>query len=192
MICAVAVLPVPPLAELTVTELVSVPVAAPLASTFTVTVQLAPPASDAPLRLTLPLPAVAVAVPPQVLFSPLGVATTSPVGSVSMKLTPVSVTPDGLGLLSEKLSVVVLPTAIFAAPNDLLMLGGWAETVKVFVSSTLPGPPHELFLQVFTVQVPVTAKLPVSVSVSVCVVLLPTPVSCVVLTTVLSGRNQTM
>src|SRR5215831_4086785 len=42
-------------------------------------------ASDAPVRLIEPDPAAAVAVPPQLLVKPLGVATTKPAGSVSLK-----------------------------------------------------------------------------------------------------------
>jgi hypothetical protein len=84
---AVAVFPVPTLAADTVTELFLSPVVVPL--TFTVTEQDAFAARGAPLRLTEPDPAVAVAVPPHVLERPLGVATTNPAGSVSVKVTPV-------------------------------------------------------------------------------------------------------
>ena len=58
--------------------------------TFTETVQLALEASVPPVRLTLPDPATAVAVPPHVLFNALGVATTRPAGRLSVKAIPVS------------------------------------------------------------------------------------------------------
>lgn len=70
-------------------ELSLFPVVAPY--TFKVMVQNAPAARLAPLRLTKELPAVAVAVPPQVMERPLGVATIRPEGSVSLKATPVRV-----------------------------------------------------------------------------------------------------
>src|SRR6476661_4650643 len=47
-------------------------------------------ASDPPVRLIEPDPAAAVAVPPQLLVRPFGVATTKPAGSVSLKAIPVS------------------------------------------------------------------------------------------------------
>lgn len=83
------VLPVPPLVELTVTLLFFIPAVLPC--TFTETVQLAPGARVAPERLTVELPAAAVAVPPQVLLRPEGVATTRPSGRLSLNATPFSV-----------------------------------------------------------------------------------------------------
>src|SRR5438034_5988294 len=86
---AEAVLPVPPLVALALpVVLFLVPEVVPVM--FTATVQLVltvivPPVSD-----TLPDPATAVAVPPQVFDSPLGVATTRPAGRLSVKATPVS------------------------------------------------------------------------------------------------------
>jgi hypothetical protein len=85
------VFPVPPLVELTVTLLVNV--LAVFAVTCTVTAQVfaggelaesVPPVND-----MLDEPEPAVVAPLQVLASPLGVATTSPAGSVSVKPTPV-------------------------------------------------------------------------------------------------------
>ena len=47
-------------------------------------------AASVPLeRVTEPEPAAAVTVPLQVVLRPLGVATTRPAGSASLKLTPV-------------------------------------------------------------------------------------------------------
>ncbi len=85
---ALDVLPVPPSVEVTVTELFFTPAVVPC--TFTETVQLALAASVPAERLILPEPATAVAVPPQVLFRPDGVATTRPAGRLSVKAIPVS------------------------------------------------------------------------------------------------------
>ena len=123
---AVDVLPVPPLVELTVTELVLRPVVVPC--TLSVMVQDAPANKLAPLRLTVEEPAVAVAVPPQVFDKPLGVATTKPLGRESVKLTPVNVTRV-LGLLMENVRLVVLPVRMELAPKDLAITGG-ATTVS--------------------------------------------------------------
>src|SRR5438445_6199861 len=71
---AFEVLPVPPSVEVTCTELFFTPAVVPC--TFTVTVQAALAARVPPERLTEPEPATAVAVPPQVLLRPFGVATT--------------------------------------------------------------------------------------------------------------------
>jgi hypothetical protein len=125
-----AVLPVPPLVEVTAAVvLLFRPVEVPF--TFTENVQEALAASVAPDRLTAPEPATAVIVPPpQVPVKPLGVATITPAGSVSLKAMPVSETVLAAGLVIVKLRLVVPFTGIEAAPNDLLMLGG-AITVKV-------------------------------------------------------------
>src|SRR5262249_40150498 len=104
---AVAVLPVPPLVDVTgPVTLVSRPVVVPI--TLTENVQLVLGAKVAPARLTLPLPAVAVMVPPpHDPDSPLGVATTRTAGSGSLNATPVSAKP--LGLVTVKDSEVVPP-----------------------------------------------------------------------------------
>src|SRR5438445_114827 len=73
-----------------------------------VTVQLAEAASVAPERLIVPDPATAVAVPPQVEVKPLGVDTTIPAGSVSVKATPVNAANE-FGLLTVRLSEEVPP-----------------------------------------------------------------------------------
>lgn len=86
---AFEVLPVPPFVELTDTLLFFTPVVVPC--TLTETVQLAFAARLAPERLTVEEPAVAVAVPPQVLFRLEGVATTKPAGRLSVNATPFSV-----------------------------------------------------------------------------------------------------
>jgi hypothetical protein len=58
--------------------------------TLTETVQEALAARVPADRLMEPEPATAVAVPPQVLFKALGVATTNPAGRLSVKARPVS------------------------------------------------------------------------------------------------------
>ena len=132
---AVAVLPVPPPVEVTVTLLVFCPAVVPC--TFTDTVQLALAASVPPDRLTEPDPLTAVAVPPQLLLRFDGVATTKPAGRLSVNAMPVSVIVFGLVML--KASEVVPFNGIVAAPNPLLMLGGLA-TVR-FALAVFPVPP---------------------------------------------------
>jgi hypothetical protein len=134
---AVDVLPVPALAEVTVTLLFFTP---PLvAVTFAATMQDAPGAKVAPVKMTEVEPAVAVAVPPQVLLSPLGVVTTKPAGKLSVNAKPVIETTLAAGFVMRKLSEVELFTATPAAPKDFAMTGGLA-TVK-FALAVLPVPP---------------------------------------------------
>lgn len=85
--------------------------------------QLAPGASDAPERLTLDEPAVAVAVPLHVVLRFDGVATTSPAGKLSVNAIPFSVR---FWLLLEMVNVrLVVPfSGMVAAPNCLAILGG--------------------------------------------------------------------
>jgi hypothetical protein len=91
LILADAVPPVPPSVEVTLpVVLFFVPAVVPV--TFTENVQEEEAARLAAERLTLPAPATEVIVPPpQVPVRPFGVDTTSPVGNVSMKPTPVRV-----------------------------------------------------------------------------------------------------
>jgi len=119
---ALAVLPVPPFVDVTVTELFLVPVVVPC--TFTEKVHDAPAAKLASLKLTVPEPAVAVIVPPpQEPDKPLGVATMSPPGRVSVKATPVKGVVR-FGLLIEKLRLVVFPVSMYVDPKDFAMTGG--------------------------------------------------------------------
>jgi hypothetical protein len=60
--------------------------------TFTVRVHEVPAARAAPDKLTVPLPATAVAVPPEVLVSPFGEATNRFWGKLLVKATPVNAT----------------------------------------------------------------------------------------------------
>jgi len=118
---ALEVFPVPPLVELTVTLLFSTPAIVPC--TFTEIVQVAPGARLAPLKLMDEDPAVAVAVPVQLLVRPLGVATTKPNGRLSVNATPFSVR-FVLLLLSVNVRLVVPFSGIVAAPKAFVILGG--------------------------------------------------------------------
>jgi hypothetical protein len=112
---ALAVLPVPPLIEETVALLLQSPAVVPVALTTTWQLELA--AIDPPLSEIEPDPAVAVAVPPQVLLSPFGVATTNPDGSVSVNATPDSATVFADGLVIVNVNDVVRFNGSAAAPN---------------------------------------------------------------------------
>src|SRR5580700_7007805 len=135
---AVAVLPVPPFVELTAPEvLVKFPDTEPVA--FTVSVQLLLAATVPPVSETLAEPATAVAVPPQVLVSPLGVATTIPAGNVSENATPVSATALAAGFVIVKVSEVVALRATAVGLNALAIDGG-ATTARL-AEAVPPVPP---------------------------------------------------
>src|ERR1700694_2104909 len=120
---AVAVLPVPPFAELTAPVVLTLfPAVTPV--TFTEKVQDPLAATVAPARLMLAEPAVAVMVPPpHEPVSPLGVATSRPLGKVSVNATPVSAT-DALELVIVKVRLVLLLVRMLAAPNAFAIDGG--------------------------------------------------------------------
>ena len=125
---AEAVVPLPPSVEVTLpVTLFWTPAAVPV--TFTENEQGVPGARAAPERLTTPVPAVAVIVPPpQDPLNPLGVETVSPAGSVSLKPMPCSVVPE---LIFARLKVKLVEpfSGIVAAPNDLVKFAGGAITV---------------------------------------------------------------
>ena len=106
--------------------------------TFTAKVQEPLAAMVPPERLMLPDPATAVAVPPHVLVSPLGVATTRPEGRLSVNATPVSATV--FGFVMVKVSVVEPFSGMVAAPNSLVIEGGAAVTVML-AEAVPPVPP---------------------------------------------------
>src|SRR6476659_549571 len=112
----------------------------PAATPFTLSVMVheAFAASVPPLKLTEPDPAAAVAVPPQVLVSPLGVATWRPAGSVSLNAIPVRAN-EVFGLLMLKVSEVLAFSRMLAAPKALVIVGG-VPTVR-FAVAVLPVPP---------------------------------------------------
>jgi hypothetical protein len=135
---ALAVFPVPPLVELTAPDvLVNVPEVVPV--TLTERTQELLTAIVPPVRLMPVPPAVATTVPPQVLVKPFGVATSRPVGSVSVKATPASATVLAAGLVMVKVRVVVPFTAIAVGLNAFAMEGG-ATTVSG-AEAVLPAPP---------------------------------------------------
>ena len=99
------VVPVPPSVEpMGPVVLLFKPVVVP----FTLTEKLqAPPAAKLPpVRLIEPDPAVAVTIPPHEPLRPLGVATTSPAGSPSVKLIPLRLAV-AFGLVMVKVKLVV-------------------------------------------------------------------------------------
>jgi hypothetical protein len=111
--------------------------------TFTENVHDDPAAGDAvsvpPERLMLPLPAVAVIVPPPQEPVTFGVAaTTRPAGKLSVKPTPLRELKV-FGLVIVKLMLVVPLSGIVLAPNDLAILGG--ETTVRLAEAVLPVPP---------------------------------------------------
>src|SRR5580704_16698611 len=92
-----------------------------------------------PERLMLVDPATAVAAPPQVFESPFGVATTNPVGNVSVNATPASATEFAAGLVTVKVRDVVPFNTIVAAPKALAIDGG--ATTARFADAVPPVPP---------------------------------------------------
>ncbi len=109
-------------------------------------------------------PAVAEGEPPQLFVNPLGVATTSPEGSVSVKATPVSETELAAGLVRVKVRLVIPPSRTLEAPNALLMVGG-ATTARL-AEAVLPVPPSvevtfPVVLFLAPAVVPVTFRLKV-------------------------------
>src|SRR5215469_3935314 len=135
---SVAVFPVPPLVEDTAPEVfVNEPAVLPV--TFTTTVQLLFTAMLPPVRLMLVPPAVAEAVPPQLLVKPFGVATTNPVGRVSLNATPLCATVFATGLVMVNVSVLVPFSEIDLGLKALAIEGG-PTTVSVSVA-LFPVPP---------------------------------------------------
>ena len=161
--------PVPPSVELGApVVLFFAPEVVPV--TFTMIVQLALAASEPPVRLTLPDPATAVMVPVQVPPRPFGVATTRPAGRVSVTAMAFCVTVV-LGLVSVSVRLVDPFSAMFAAPNALVIVTG-ATTVTVAVLLTTPVPPSfELGVPVVLFLTP--AVVPVTFNVIVQVPLVP-------------------
>jgi hypothetical protein len=150
---AVAVLPVPPLMEETVTALVSTPAATPV--TFTEKIQFIPEASAAPVRFTVELPATAVmGPPPHEPVSPFGVATTNPAGKLSVKEMPISVSGFPAGFETAKVKLVVPPSGIEVAPKALEIDGG--PSTATLAVAVLPIPILEVTVtELFCVPTPI-------------------------------------
>src|SRR6267143_2302192 len=135
---ALAVFPVPPLAELTVTWL-RPPV---VAVTSTEIVQKLLVAIAPPARVIVPELAAAVTVPPQGLTAgcTFGIAATLiPDGRLSVKATPVRPTVFAAGFVMVNVKVEFPPGVVFVGLNALAITGG-ATTVKVAVLLAVPAP----------------------------------------------------
>src|SRR5271169_4903298 len=136
---AEAVVPVPPLVELTVPVVLAL-LPAVLAVTSTFTSQLVPGvAMDPPVRLIELAPAVGEYGPPQVLPAFGVVATTAPDGNVSLTATPDSATVLAAGLVMVMVSVEVPPTAMLVGLNALVIVGG--DTAANVAEAVRPVPP---------------------------------------------------
>jgi hypothetical protein len=134
---AVPFVPAPPLAEVIVTVLFSTPGVVPV--TLTENEQLAPAARDAPVRVTIEVPEVAVIVPPpQLPVRLLGVDITNPAGTLSVTEIPVTVAVV-LGFVTVKVSVAMPPCGIVEALKSLVIDGG-STTVSVAVLEVVPAP----------------------------------------------------
>jgi hypothetical protein len=138
---AVAVLAVPPSVEVNAPDVLFLtPAVVPV--TFTANVHDPLAASVAPDKLMVPVPCVAVIVPPpHEPLSPFGVATTNPDGRLSLNPTPDN--EGEFGLVIVKLSDVVPFNGIDAAPNALEIDGGdgsWvnADAVNCWDTGTAP------------------------------------------------------
>jgi len=132
---AVAVLPVPPLVDVTApVVLVYWPEVAPV--TVTLNWHWLFTAIVTPLS-AMPVGAVVVTVPPQIVV--VALATVRPVGSVSVNATPVSDTAFAAGLVIVNVSEVVAFSAIVKGLNALAIEGG-ATTLTLAVAVP-PVPP---------------------------------------------------
>lgn len=92
-----------------------------------------------PEKVIAPEPAVAVAVPVQVPPRLFGVATTRPVGSVSVKATPFSATVLAAGLVRVKVRVDTPLMPIALGLNTLAIAGGATTTIEA--DAVPPCPP---------------------------------------------------
>jgi hypothetical protein len=160
---AVAVLPVPPLVELTA-PVVFVNDPGVLPVTFTLKLQFAPAAIVPPLRLSAPDPAAAVIVPAQELANPFGVAIVIPVGNVSVNATPVNATEFAAGFVIVKLSEDVPFGEIAIGLNALAIEGGAMTEIEAV--AVPPAPPSvevtfpvTLFCVPATIPVTLTEKV---------------------------------
>ncbi len=133
---AEAVLPVPPLVEVTFpVVLVNWPEAAPV--TVTLNTHWLLTAMVAPER-AMPVGEVVVSVPPQTVAEAL--ATVRPVGSVSVNATPVRGSGFAAGLVMVNCREVVAFSAIVDGLNTLAIDGG-AFTFRIAVLLVAPVPP---------------------------------------------------
>jgi len=132
---AVAVLPVPPLVELTLpVTLVNIPGCVPV--TVTLNVHWPPTAMVAP-ESEIVLPPVVAKAPPHAVPVPL--ITVKPAGSVSVNATPVSATVFAVGLVIVNPSDVV-PLMLMSEGVNAFAIEGGATTNKAALP-VLPVPP---------------------------------------------------
>jgi len=127
--------------------------------TFTMNVQEPLAVSPNPEMLMLPPPAVALGVPAantpppelrQVPLWPLGVATTSPAGRVSLKAIDCTLV-DEFGFVIVKVRLVVAPIAMEPVPNASARVGDGAAFIWMEL---------EVPVRLFTVSVAVMVWLP--------------------------------
>src|SRR5262249_4586742 len=131
---AEAVLPVPPLPEVTLPlRLFLTPAVTPVTLTATMQVPLA--AMVPLLKLRVVSPAFGANVPPQEALAPGVLATCNPAGSESVNPTPVRVVVV-FALVIVKGSVVVPPSGMVGEPNPLLIEGG--PTTVMVADAVLP------------------------------------------------------
>src|SRR5258706_3027424 len=174
VILALEVFPVPPSVDFTCPLLAFTLAVVPV--TFTLKVHDVLIAKVPADKLTDPEPATAVAVPPQVLVSPFGVATTKPAGRLSVKATPVSGMVLIAGLVMVKVSDVEPFSGIVAAPNAFTMVGGVAT--DRFAVAVLPVPPLvELTLPVVLTKFPEAVPVTFTVNVQLLLTAIVPPAS---------------
>lgn len=118
-----------------------------------------------PVKETVPEPAVAVAVPPQVFTRPLGFARTRLAGKLSVNPTPLSCTVFDAGLVMLMVRVATPPGAMVMGLNDLVIAGG-ATIVSPAVLLVAPVPASveviaPVVLSFVPAVVPVTATVKV-------------------------------
>src|SRR6266849_2724163 len=169
---AEAVLPVPPLVELTLPVVFSLePEVVGVTLTLTAHELLIP--IPPPLRLMEVLLAAAVNVPPQLSLALGTAATCRPVGKLSVTATPLKAVPV-LGLVMVKVRVEVPPTEVVVGEKALLILGG-ATTVRP-ADAVLPVPPLlEVTLPLVLVYDPAVAPVTVTLNWHWLLVLMPAP-----------------
>jgi len=151
--------PVPPLVEPTAPVVfVNAPAVVPVTFSETVHGPLVP--IEPPLKLTDVAPATGENVPPQLFTAPGGVATTRPVGKLSVKPTPVS--DIEFGLLRVKVSEVEPFSGMLDAPKAFEIVGG---PITVSVAVLLTGPvPASNVLTPEAVLLKLPAVVPVTVT----------------------------
>ena len=146
--------PLRPEEELRVPEVFSMaPAAVPITSTWMR--QLLPAATLPPLRLKLPLPAVAVNVPPQLLLLFAGVAITSPAGKLSVKARLFAARAEAL-LSMVKLSLLGRPKPTEVGAKLFANAGG-GSTVSVALAGCASVSPSWVRGLVVLVKLPAVA-----------------------------------